>query len=532
MGAGRSEIDPVGTERWALAASVFVGVLAVLVAAFGDACPFRGTLLQGDGTELDTMLALVCAAASLGFLHRERGSRWSRLAGAALAVVVGVTGAATLAHYVLGAHVAGVDGFPAHMSPNAATSLLVLSASLLTLDLSMRGTRHSGVYGAYLVGIFAAFALIGLLYDVTPLYRVSSYAHISPFTSGSLVLLAAGVSLARPREGLVALLLSPGAGGYAVRRLLLPAVLVPLIAGWLVLQAARADVFDAAFAVSLLMIVFLVAFTVLLLWSGGRLEAFDSERALLVHDLERAVALRDEFLSIASHELRTPLTSLQVQSQALDRLLERGDLSRLTPERLHRSMGVMRSQIAALTALVDDLLDVSRIGAGRLPLQPQSVDLAELVRDVTARLGPQASQSGCVLEVTSDAALVGLWDRGRLEQVLVNLLTNSFKYGAGRPVHVSTEQREGQAVLTVRDHGIGIAFEDQPRVFERFGRAASSAQYGGLGLGLYITREIVESHGGRVGLQSAPGQGATFTVALPLTAQPDRPSVDSPTAAA
>jgi PAS domain S-box-containing protein len=240
------------------------------------------------------------------------------------------------------------------------------------------------------------------------------------------------------------------------------------------------------------------------------------ERARLFREAQAAVRLRDEFLSVASHELRTPLTPLHLQLQILRR--EARDPA-LPPERLRervtRAVERSEAQVRKLADLINDLLDVSRISAGRLVLEPESVDLAEVVRDVVARFEPQALRAGCALELDVPAALMGHWDRRRVEQVVTNLLTNALKYGAGRPVRLSLAAEEGHARLTVRDEGIGIAPEHQTRIFERFERAVSERNFGGMGLGLYICQQILDAQGGTIRVRSALGQGATFEVLLP-----------------
>ncbi len=236
------------------------------------------------------------------------------------------------------------------------------------------------------------------------------------------------------------------------------------------------------------------------------------ERATLYAAERAAVQLREEFLSIAGHELRTPLTSLKLQLRMLERVL--------SPE-LHdknvRRLEVIQRQVSRLEGLVASLLDVGRLSAGRLQLEWSDVDLSALTREVLERLADVFERAGCQVIFEGETALRGRWDAGRLDQVLVNLLTNAAKYGAGHPVYVRVERAENLARLTVRDEGIGIAPEVLPRIFGRFERGVSGRQYGGLGLGLYITRELVRGMGGEVHVQSRLGEGSTFTVELPLS---------------
>ncbi|HYO51979.1 sensor histidine kinase [Archangium sp.] len=235
------------------------------------------------------------------------------------------------------------------------------------------------------------------------------------------------------------------------------------------------------------------------------------ERANLYRAAQLAVRVREDFLSVAGHELRTPLTSLKLQLHLLSRTLSPG-----LREKSASRLSVIGRQVGRLESLVASLLDVGRLSAGRLELELGEMDLSALTREVLERLADVFEQAGCEVHLEAGAPVQGVWDAQRLDQVLVNLLTNAAKYGAGRPVHVRVEEAAGGATLTVRDEGIGIPAEALPRLFGRFERAVSEREYGGLGLGLYISRQLVEAMGGRVRVDSRPGEGATFTVELPL----------------
>ena len=233
------------------------------------------------------------------------------------------------------------------------------------------------------------------------------------------------------------------------------------------------------------------------------------DNAALYRREQEAVRARDDFLSIASHELRTPLTPLRLQTQVLRRLVAQGG----TParEKLSASLDTLDRQTDRLGRLVSDLLDVSRITVGRLTLHRESLDLADVARELVERY---AAASRSRIELRTQTA-PGSWDRTRLEQVVTNLLANAIKYGDGKPIDVVVEPRDGGGAFIVRDRGIGIAPQDADRIFGRFERAISATAYGGLGLGLYIARQIVAAHGGRISVESTPGEGATFTVVLP-----------------
>jgi two-component system OmpR family sensor kinase len=228
------------------------------------------------------------------------------------------------------------------------------------------------------------------------------------------------------------------------------------------------------------------------------------------------VQLRDDFLSVAGHELRTPLTALQLHLQSAVRMLTRG-----APDAGERARARVESaalMTERLGTLVGALLDVSRLSAGAARLDREPFELGQLVHEVAARFGVQSERVGSRLEVDAEPGLVGDWDHARLDQVLTNLLGNAVKYGAGAPIAVEAKRSEAGVRVVVRDGGIGIAPVDQQRVFERFERAVSDRNYGGLGIGLWVSKQLVEAHGGRIGVDSAPGQGSSFWVELPLGA--------------
>ncbi len=233
--------------------------------------------------------------------------------------------------------------------------------------------------------------------------------------------------------------------------------------------------------------------------------------------LKELVRTRDEFLSVATHELKTPMTSLTLQLQQAQRLTA---ATELPPglARLPRAMEVSMQQLRRLTELVDDLLDVSRIMVGRMDFTFHDTRLAELVREVTERLREPLAAAGCAVTTQVDAQVVGVWDGARIEQVLVILLTNAMKYAAGKPVEVSGKLDGALVRLVVKDEGPGIPADKHQLIFERFERANGSRDISGLGVGLFIARQIVKGHGGRIWVESTPGQGAAFHVELPLKA--------------
>jgi PAS domain S-box-containing protein len=227
---------------------------------------------------------------------------------------------------------------------------------------------------------------------------------------------------------------------------------------------------------------------------------------------KRHVKERDEFISIAAHELRTPLTALNLKLESARQSLAAPapDLAKLGT----RVEGALR-QTARLAGLVERLLDVSRIVSGRLELRCEATDIVSLVKRATDDVREQAQRAGCELVLRAPASLVATCDPQRIEQVVANLLSNAIKYGAGKPIDVVVTNPSARAVISVTDRGIGIERADLERIFARFERAAPARHYGGLGLGLYISRRILEAHGGTIRVETTPGRGATFLAELP-----------------
>lgn len=240
-------------------------------------------------------------------------------------------------------------------------------------------------------------------------------------------------------------------------------------------------------------------------------------------EAEKSIQLRDDFLSIASHELRTPLTPIRMQLQLAKKYLQTRLPSDPASAVLAKGLDDAEQQFDRFLKLVENLLDVSRITAGLLSVEREEIDLSGLALEVAARFSPELKKKACEFTVSVQPGIKGCLDRVRIEQVLINLLSNAMKYGAGKPVEISLSSqvgptRERVATLVVRDHGIGISKQHQGKVFGRFERFASPKHFGGLGLGLYIVRSIVLAHGGEVTVEGDVGMGAKFTVLLPLDA--------------
>jgi len=178
-------------------------------------------------------------------------------------------------------------------------------------------------------------------------------------------------------------------------------------------------------------------------------------------------------------------------------------------------------QVDRINHLIDDMLDISRVRAGKLSMNCEQLDLCTLVREIIERCSEQLTAAGCLIQIDIEDChpIIGNWDRIRIEQVVMNLLTNAMRYGAGGPVFVQVRADQGRAKVVVRNQGRGIAKENQTRIFQKFERAAPGKETRGLGLGLYIVSHILEAHEGSIRVESELDQGATFIVELPIVKQ-------------
>jgi signal transduction histidine kinase len=233
-------------------------------------------------------------------------------------------------------------------------------------------------------------------------------------------------------------------------------------------------------------------------------------------ELERAVRMRDDFMSIVSHEVRTPLNGLILETQLRKMHLARDNAAAFTLEKMHAMVDRDERQIQSLIRLIEDMLDVSRIRTGKLSIRPAEFDLARTVGQLLENFTAQISAAQSSVSFTAQKPVVGQWDEFRIEQVISNLLTNALRYGAKKPIDVSVYIDGDQAVVDVRDQGIGISQENQQRVFQQFERVSASQVAAGLGLGLFISEQIVAAHSGTISVQSELGEGALFRVCLPL----------------
>ncbi len=231
----------------------------------------------------------------------------------------------------------------------------------------------------------------------------------------------------------------------------------------------------------------------------------------------REIKARDEFLSIASHELKTPLTSMLLQLQTILYNIRHVSLANFSVESLLKMLESAENTSKRMSKMIGDLLNVSLITTGRLDLEREEANLVAIVKDVLERFSEKLDKYPLKLEFKKENEFVGNWDKLRIEQAITNLISNAIKYGEGKPIKIQVLKDGNFAKLVVKDSGIGIPAERQKKIFERFERAVSTSKYEGLGVGLYITYQIIKTHGGSINVKSKQNEGTTFEVKLPLS---------------
>ncbi|MDO9420454.1 MAG: hybrid sensor histidine kinase/response regulator [Herminiimonas sp.] len=232
-------------------------------------------------------------------------------------------------------------------------------------------------------------------------------------------------------------------------------------------------------------------------------------------ELQRSLRMRDDFMSMVAHELRTPLNTLFLETQMRKMQLEKSNMEAFNEEKLQRMVARDGRQIQSMIRLIDDMVDVSRIRSGKLSIRPTETELSDLLQRIVSDLSHQAAAAGASIMLDAEKIANGTWDEFRVEQIIINLLTNALRYGGGKPVTVTLQANPVYAEVTVRDQGNGITAADQHRIFEPFERAGTKTG-AGLGLGLYIARQLAEAHGGSLTVESTYGEGAAFTLRLPF----------------
>ena len=236
-------------------------------------------------------------------------------------------------------------------------------------------------------------------------------------------------------------------------------------------------------------------------------------------ELQRSLKMREDFMSLVAHEMRTPLNSLFLEVQVRLSQLAQNNLGAFSPEQLNKMFRRKERQLKSIIRLIEDMMDVSRIKNGKLSISPAGTNLSGLVQRIAEDLAPVAKEAGAEFMLDIDDDVEGYWDEFRVEQIIINLMTNAIRYGKGKPIQVSLKVESEEAVLKVIDRGIGISEQDQQKVFDAFERGNDNGVKTGLGLGLYICKKLAEAHAGEICVFSQKDVGSTFTLRLPIKSE-------------
>ncbi|MGZ3693402.1 MAG: ATP-binding protein [Bdellovibrionota bacterium] len=527
-------------------ASRALSLLAFVVASFflcvWTLFPEGWREFAAESMKANTAVGLMASASALylkSFYAKEK-TRVLRALILFLGLFVLSLGAATLLEYLLG-YSFGIDQvlvadflngetalYPGRMSPIAALGITLTGICLLLL-LSAKpfAVMVHQIFSLALM-LISIFVLVGYLMGVDAFYKVGPFIRISYFTAACLLLLSVSGLFLRSQFGIMHLITGRTPGGMAIRRLLPAAIFLPPVIGWLRQHGEKAGYYGFSEGTSFSAITYIVLFSFLIYRSGRALNLAYAEKQktekkfleeLEYHtlQLEKAIHARDEFLSVASHELKTPLTSLKLQVQMQKRKMIRQSGGDPGNEKAGQFFEIAERQVNRLARLVEDMLDIGRIESGRFRLNLEEFDLVDLVKEVAEQMAGEVEAAGSELELNLSAKILIRADKVRLAQVLMNLLSNSCKYGGGKKIEVTAyeEPATDKVLLEVKDHGEGIALTDQERIFQRYERAVPGTHISGLGLGLFIVRKIMEQHKGKVSVQSTVGQGAKFILEIP-----------------
>jgi len=524
-------------EQLPLAAGIFVVVAAVGTLAQWQAGLDPGTRFFPGGT---FMLPVTCAAlllggGSLALMAHPTDRRSLQLAAAALAVLLLAIALLEAASWAAGRNL-GLDLLlypsavrhapwmpPGRMALNTVAALLFAGAGLLGLHADDRDGRNSAQWFALATTVIAFLALVGYAFGVTRLYALGAYSGMALPTAITLFVLGIGLMFARRTAGLAGLMVDPGAAGSVSRRLIPAAILVPFLIGWGRLSAERSGLLDETLGVSLYVLATVAIFVWLVWWAAQMARAGDHTRQDLLEReraaraaAEEANAAKSNFLAVMSHELRTPLSAII----GYEELLADGITGPVNDAQRHQ-LGRVKASAQHLLHLIDQILTYSRIDAGREVVRHEDVDANEMAQDAAGLIEPLAQEKGLTVSVVPlDYALPMRTDGGKVRQILVNLLSNAVKFTASGNIAMSVLHDGNIVRYVVRDTGIGIAPEHLDQIFEPFWQVEqpSTRRVGGTGLGLTVTRRLASLLGGTVTVESAPGEGSTFTITLPLEA--------------
>ena len=493
--------------------------------------PLLKTVIPGlISMKSNTAMGLACLSLAGIALNQKSVLPWRRTVGTLLGVFVTVLAVSSLCEYIFHLNL-GIDEFfyldpdamktrwpPGRPAPVTLISFILISLAIFLDQLQSKRNRKLQQALLLIAWVISFQAFIGYLVGVTYSFGSAFYTQIAIHTAGSFILITSGFLLSRSNAGFMASILNSNLSGKVGRKLIVSAVVVPPLINWAQTRGVALSWWDEDFGVLLRVVGNVMFFAWIAFQTSTQLMMAEVERNAALVKLEAAVKARDDLLSICSHELRTPIASMKLASQTYRRGLQKSDPRATSPERIVKMVEQSDRQLDRLINLIDEMLDFSHVNRGSLKLQITNFNLSELVGEIVERMRPQFQALQADLIFQPAPAIEGGWDRFRIEQVIVNLFSNALKYGAYQPVRVSLVDLGSATQLKVSDQGLGIAPADQQRIFQAYERAVNLQNISGLGLGLYLSKQIVEAHQGSIEVFSALGMGSSFVVNLPKQA--------------
>ncbi|MBW4470368.1 MAG: hypothetical protein KME45_08165 [Stenomitos rutilans HA7619-LM2] len=401
--------------------------------------------------------------------------------------------------------------FPGRPSPQTTVSVILVGCCIGLSPATARRSQRLVMLLALMGMLLPWLALFGYASTTNLFYALPTNPQtgISPLTAIGFLTLEIGVLGLRPHEGLIGLLTAPSSGGQMVRRLLPIVLVVPILFGWVVTYGRGSGFFDTATSFALSWGVTSLLFAALVIWQGTILHQYDTRLKFQSEALERSNIDLQQFAYIASHDLQAPLRSISGFTQLLQQTYD-GQLSDEANDWIDRTVASTNQ----MQAMINDILAYSRVDSRARPFEP--VPLSDVFSQAQAMLATSIRDANAT--VTRDELPTVMGDRSQLVQLLQNLIGNGLKYqGDQAPrVHITSVKKEGAWVIAVQDNGIGIEPQYQERIFEIFRRLHTQKEYPGTGIGLAICRQVVERHGGKIGVTSVPGRGSTFYFTIPF----------------
>ncbi|MBC7742141.1 MAG: HAMP domain-containing histidine kinase [Bdellovibrionaceae bacterium] len=525
------------STRWTVGfagAVIMIGSIVLLGWSF-DIVTLKSVVPGSITMKANTAMLLITMATVLILFRNETQTQAIRILGFFLCAFTAVISLLTLSEYLFSVNFS-IDEFlfndldgthgrfpPGRLAPITALSFIFLTLAFVLGNLPRRRFEYGSQFLIILVFFSAFQALIGYITGSTYVFGAAFYTQMALHTAVGFIFLTVGTIFSRSNRGFAKAFTSASTTAVIARKLLLAVILVPPLVRWIVQLGWQYQLYDKDFSTLLQLMgsTVLVAFVVLS--SAKALYIFEQKvdqslkqemQARLL--AEEAVRARDQFLSIASHELKTPVTSLSLQSQLINMQLEDAAHQKLfSIERLKTIFEMTERQVRGLLRLIEDMIDVSQINSNARILKIQTVNLGELVKQVVDEETTTFASAGVKLNYLKEDISVNC-DQRLVAKVTGHLINNAFKYGRNKPVEVSVKAAPRFAEIRVSDQGLGIKTEDQLRIFNRFERAISANEISGLGLGLFISKNIIEAHGGSILVTSKLAEGSTFLVRLPI----------------